>query len=74
MILDACSRRVIALILTALRMALARRTVQLGLVHHSARCSQYSSSDYTDLLKADQIAVSMSRKAIRGTTRGASLS
>jgi putative transposase len=71
-ILDACSRRVIGwaldrtledeLTLTALRMALARRTVLPGLVHHSDRGSQYASGDYTDLLKAHQIAISMSRK------------
>lgn len=71
-ILDACSRRVIGWALdrtledeltsTALRMALARRTVQPGLVHHSDRGSQYASGDYTDLLKAHQIAISMSRK------------
>lgn len=71
-ILDACSRRVIGwaldrtledeLTLTALRMALARRTVQPGLVHHSDRGSQYASGDYTDLLKARQIAISMSRR------------
>jgi transposase InsO family protein len=34
------------LTLTALRMALARRAVQPGLVHHSDRAS----NDYTDLL------------------------
>jgi transposase InsO family protein len=71
-ILDACSRRVIGwaldrtledeLTLTALRMALARRTVQPGLVHHSDRGSQYASGDYTDVLKAHEIAISMSRK------------
>ena len=71
-ILDACSRRVIGwaldrtledeLTLTALRMALARRVVQPGLVHHSDRGSQYASNDYTDLLKAHQIDISMSRK------------
>ena len=71
-ILDAYSRRVIgwaldrtmedSLTLTALRMALARRTVELGLVHHSDRGSQYASNDYTDLLKANGIAISMSRK------------
>ena len=71
-ILDAYSRRVIGwaldrtledeLTLTALRMALARRVVQLGLVHHSDRGSQYASNDYTDLLKAHQIDISMSRK------------
>jgi len=71
-ILDAYSRRVIGwalertledeLTLAALRMALARRVVQPGLVHHSDRGSQYASNDYTDLLKAHQIDISMSRK------------
>lgn len=72
-ILDACSRRVIgwaldrtledSLTLTALRMAISRRTVQPGLVHHSDRGSQYASGDYTDLLKDNGIDISMSRKA-----------
>ena len=71
-ILDAYSRRVIGwaldrtmedeLTLTALRMALSRRTIQPGLVHHSDRGSQYASNDYTDLLKANGIDISMSRK------------
>ncbi len=71
-ILDAYSRRVIGwaldrtmedeLTLTALRMALSRRAVQAGLVHHSDRGSQYASNDYTDLLKTHGIAISMSRK------------
>jgi len=71
-ILDACSRRVIGwalertleddLTLAALRMALAQRSVQPGLVHHSDRGSQYASSDYTDLLKSRGIEISMSRK------------
>jgi putative transposase len=71
-ILDAHSRRVIGwaldrimeddLTLTALRMALSRRTVEPGLIHHSDRGSQYASSDYTDLLRAYQIDISMSRK------------
>jgi len=72
-ILDAHSRRVIGwaldrtledeLTLAALRMALARRVVQPGLVHHSDRGSQYASNDYTDLLKENGIDISMSRKA-----------
>ncbi len=72
-ILDAFSRRIIGwalhrtieddLTLAALRMALARRTPQPGLVHHSDRGSQYASGDYTDLLKANGIDISMSRKA-----------
>ena len=71
-ILDAFSRRVIGwaldrtledkLTLAALRMALSRRNVQAGLVHHSDRGSQYASGDYTDLLAAHEIGISMSRK------------
>jgi putative transposase len=71
-ILDAYSRRVIgweldrtmedSLTLAALRMALARRAIQPGLVHHSDRGVQYASGDYTDLLKASSITISMSRK------------
>jgi putative transposase len=71
-ILDACSRRVIGwaldrtledeLTLGALRMALSRRVVEPGLVHHSDRGSQYASNDYTGLLKDTGIRISMSRK------------
>jgi transposase InsO family protein len=71
-ILDAFSRRVIGwalspnmddeLTLTALRMAIEQRGVQPGLVHHSDRGSQYASNDYTELLKANGIRISMSRK------------
>ena len=71
-ILDAYSRRVIGwalertledrLTLTALQMAIRRRNIQPGLVHHSDRGSQYASNDYTDLLKAHGIQISMSRK------------
>jgi putative transposase len=71
-ILDAYSRRVIGwalertieddLTLRALRMALARRVIEPGLVHHSDRGSQYASNEYTDLLKGSGIAISMSRK------------
>jgi len=71
-ILDACSRRVIGwalertledeLTLAALRMALSQRAIGPGLVHHSDRGSQYASTDYTDLLKAHGIEISMSRK------------
>ena len=72
-ILDAFSRRVIGwaldrplddeLTLTALRMAIERRTPLPGLVHHSDRGSQYASRDYIELLQANQIRISMSRKA-----------
>jgi putative transposase len=71
-ILDAYSRRVIGwaldrtmeddLTLSALRMALSRRVVESGLVHHSDRGSQYASGDYTELLKENGIVISMSRK------------
>jgi transposase InsO family protein len=71
-ILDAYSRRVIGwaleqtleddLTLGALRMALSRRVVEPGLVHHSDRGSQYASTDYTGLLKDNGIRISMSRK------------
>jgi transposase InsO family protein len=76
-ILDAYSRRVIgwaldrtmedSLTLTALRMALSRRSIprhgpEPGLVHHSDRGSQYASNDYTELLQAHGIEISMSRK------------
>ena len=50
------------LTLSALRMALSRRVVGPDLVHHSDRGSQYASGDYTDLLKENGIAISMSRK------------
>jgi putative transposase len=71
-ILDAFSRRVIGwaldrnlddeLTLTALRMALANRVPLPGLVHHSDRGSQYASRDYIELLQANQIRISMSRR------------
>ena len=71
-ILDAYSRRVIGwaldptlegkLTLAALQMALSRRIVQTCLVHHSDRGTQYASNEYTDLLKANAITISMSRK------------
>jgi putative transposase len=72
-ILDAFSRRVIGwaldrhlddeLTLTALRLAIAHRSPSAGLVHHSDRGSQYASRDYIELLAANQIRVSMSRRA-----------
>jgi transposase InsO family protein len=72
-ILDAWSRRVVGwaldrsmedeLTLTALGMAIGQRGAPAGLVHHSDRGSQYASHDYTDLLKVNGIAISMSRKA-----------
>ena len=71
-ILDAYSRRLIGwaldrtletdLPLAALRMALSRRSVAPGLVHHSDRGVQYASHEYTELLQEHGIAISMSRK------------
>jgi len=71
-ILDAFSRRVIGwalgrtledtLTLRALRQALDQRRPAPGLVHHSDRGVQYASGDYTDLLRAHGIIISMSRK------------
>ncbi len=70
-ILDAYSRRVIGwalertledrLSLAALQMALSRRQVREGLVHHSDRV-QYASLDYTGELRAHGITISMSRR------------
>jgi len=71
-IVDAYSRRVIGwaldrtletdLPMAALRMALSRRTIGGGLVHHSDRGVQYASHEYTGLLKEQGIVISMSRK------------
>src|SRR5215471_21692624 len=79
-ILDAHSRRVIGwaldrtmedeLTLAALTMALARRQVERGLVHHSDRGSQYASDDYTTLLKENGIQISMSREGQSMGQRG----
>jgi putative transposase len=70
--LDAFSRRQIgwaldrtleaSLAIEALQMALWRRRPAPGLVHHSDRGVQYTSTDYTDLLKASSITISMSRR------------
>jgi putative transposase len=70
-ILDAFSRRCVgwalqrtleaALVLEALRMALALRRPGPGLVHHSDRGVQYASQDYVALLMEHDIRISMSR-------------
>jgi putative transposase len=70
-ILDAYSRRCIGwalepyleaqLAVEALRMALATRKVEAGLVHHSDRGVQYASLAYTEILKEQGIRISMSR-------------
>ena len=71
-ILDACSRRVVGwalgrsledeLTLQALHRALEQRRPAPGLLHHSDRGVQYASRDYTTLLQAHGITISMSRK------------
>ena len=43
-------------------MALSRRSVKVGLVHHSDRGVQYAADDYTGLLDQHGIQISMSRK------------
>ena len=52
-----------SLAVEALKMALERRTLQPGLVHHSDRGVQYASCEYTELLKEKGILISMSRQA-----------
>ena len=47
----------------ALRMALARRHPEKGLLHHSDRGVQYAALDYRELLAAHQLTASMSRRA-----------
>ena len=71
-ILDLCSRFVVGwamseritreLTLDALDMALVRRRPLHGLVHHSDRGSQYASGDYQNVLVAEGIVCSMSRR------------
>ena len=81
-VLDAFSRRVIGwalgrtleaeLPLAALRMALAARNPEPGLVHHSDRGVQYASHIYTEMLKQHHVRISMSRTGNPTTTRPAS--
>lgn len=71
-ILDAFSRRCIGwalsryittdLSLNALRMALQTRRPGSGLIHHSDQGVQYAATEYVELLRENQIAISMSRK------------
>jgi putative transposase len=70
-VLDLASRRIVgwatattlqtALVVDALRRAIATRPVRRGLVHHSDRGSQYASAAYQELLAAHGIRPSMSR-------------
>ena len=50
------------LVIDALQMAITQRRPQAGLLHHSDRGVQYASDDFQDLLKANGIVCSMSRK------------
>jgi putative transposase len=52
-----------SLSMAALRMALARRQPQAGLIHHTDRGVQYAATDYRDLLAHHQLISSMSRRA-----------
>lgn len=71
-ILDAYSRRVIGwalgksleaeLAISALKMALASRRLEPGLVHHSDRGVQYASEAYRRTLQMEEIVISMSRR------------
>jgi putative transposase len=71
-VMDACSRKALGwalgtsleaeLALEALRQALATRDLPEGLIHHSDRGVQYACGEYTALLKAHGIQISMSRK------------
>jgi putative transposase len=71
-LLDPFSRRIIglamsayrdeALVMAALRMALAQRVLVGALIHNTDRGSQYTADDYLALLKAHGVTVSMSGK------------
>jgi transposase InsO family protein len=52
-----------SLSIEALRMALGRRAVKPGLLHHTDRGVQYAALDYRALLRQHQIVSSMSRRA-----------
>jgi putative transposase len=70
-VIDLASRRVVgwaladhmeaSLVCDALRMALAERRPPAGLLFHSDRGAQYTSSDFTALLRANRITQSLSR-------------
>ena len=71
-VLDLFSRKIVGwemsnyidadLVEKALRMALYRRQPDFGLLHHSDRCSQYASHQIRNILAANRVQVSMSRK------------
>ncbi len=71
-VIDLCSRKIVGwsmadhmktdLAADALRMAIAHRQPEEGLLHHSDRGVQYASDDYLHLLKVHGMQVSMSGK------------
>jgi transposase InsO family protein len=71
-VLDLFSRRIVGwsmsdsidstLVQDALRMALLHRRPQTGLLHHSDRGVQYAAEDFQNLLAANKMICSMSRK------------
>ena len=71
-VLDLFSRRIVGwsmsdiidstLVQDALRMALLHRRPEAGLLHHSDRGVQYAAEDFQDLLAANNVICSMSRK------------
>lgn len=70
-ILDAFSRKVVGwelgetmeakLVVAALQHALAERSIQPGIAHHSDRGVQYASNEYVELLESHGFMISMSR-------------
>lgn len=56
------SRITRGIVMDAVRMAIARRKPQDGLMHHSDRGSQYSSQEFQELLTTYGVVCSMSRK------------
>jgi putative transposase len=71
-VIDLCSRKIVgwsmadhmetSLVSDALKMALAHRRPEQGLLHHSDRGVQYVSDDYRRLLQAGGMEISMSGK------------
>jgi transposase InsO family protein len=71
-VIDLCSRKIVGwsmadhmqveLVSEALKMAIARRCPEEGLLHHSDRGVQYASDDYMCLLQANGMQISMSGK------------
>jgi putative transposase len=71
-VLDLFSRKIVGwsmsdtidsvLVQSAMKMALADRRPDVGLIHHSDRGVQYASGDFQDLLEDNNVVCSMSRK------------